>query len=202
MNANSVPSATTLECPKCGETMHRILKGRVAGRKGETLECVVKCTECGDVRKATIKREKSVLVKVIVSKDDESQRKEIELLVNEEVFVGDRMLVEGLEVEVSSIESGGRRVEVALAGEIDALWTKRADRVKVKFSISKGHKTLPKEILAEPDEEFYVGDMVELGRMKVVIHKIKCKDGMVREGGAPASSIVRVYAKGIKETWA
>ncbi|MCK4444471.1 MAG: hypothetical protein KAW09_08005, partial [Thermoplasmata archaeon] len=175
---------------------------RVAGRKGETLECVVKCTECGDVRKATIKREKSVLVKVIVSKDDESQRKEIELLVNEEVFVGDRMLVEGLEVEVSSIESGGRRVEVALAGEIDALWTKRADRVKVKFSISKGHKTLPKEILAEPDEEFYVGDMVELGRMKVVIHKIKCKDGMVREGGAPASSIVRVYAKGIKETWA
>ncbi|MCK4443833.1 MAG: hypothetical protein KAW09_04775, partial [Thermoplasmata archaeon] len=76
MNANSVPSATTWECPKCGETMHRILKGRVAGRKGETLECVVKCTECGDVRKATIKREKSVLVKVIVSKDDESQRKE------------------------------------------------------------------------------------------------------------------------------
>ncbi len=182
--------------------MHRILKGRTGGKKDETIECVVKCTECGDVRKATIKRDKLISVKIIVSTDDESQRKDIELLANEEIIVGDRMIVDGLEVEVSSIESGGKRTESALAGEIDALWTKRADKVKVKFSISKGPKTFPKEILAEPDEEFYVGDMVEFGRMKVVVHKIKCKNRMVREGGAPASSIVRVYAKGIKETWA
>ncbi len=182
--------------------MHRIIKGRIAGKKAETLECVVKCNECGDVRKATIKREKPVPVKVIVSKDDKSLRKEIELLPSEEVIVGDRMIVDGLEVEVSSIESDGKRKDIALAGNIDALWTKRADKVKVKFSISKGPKTLPKEIVAEPDEEFFVGDMVELGRMKVVIHKIKCKDRMVREGGAPAHNIVRIYAKGIKETWA
>ena len=77
-----------------------------------------------------------------------------------------------------------------------------ADKVKVKFSISKGPRTLAKELVALPDEEFHVGDMVEIGRMKVVIHKIKCRDGMVREGGAEASTIVRVYAKGIKETWA
>lgn len=202
MNENGFPSGAALECPKCGETMHRIIKGRVAGKKGETLECVVKCTECGDVRKVTMKREKPVTVKVIVSKDDQSLRKKIELLPSEEVIVGDKMIVDGLEVEVSSIESHGRRAEIALAGEIETLWTKRADRVKVRFSISKGPKTLPKEILAEPDEEFYVGDMVELGRMKVVIHKIKCKDKLVREGGVPASSIVRIYAKGIKETWA
>ena len=202
MKENSVPSGATLECPKCGETTHRIIKGRVTGKKAETLECVVKCTECGDVRKATIKREKPIPVKVIVSKDDKSLRKEIELLPSEEVIVGDRMIVDGLEVEVSSIEVGGKRRDVALAREIATLWTKRADKVKVKFSISKGPKTLPKEIIAEPDEEFYVGDMVELGRMKVVIHKIKCKDRLVREGGAPARNIVRIYAKGIKETWA
>ncbi len=182
--------------------MHRILKGKVAGKKGETLECVVKCTECGDVRKTTIKREKPIPIKVIVSKDEKSIRKEIGLLPSEEIVVGDKMIVDGLEVEVSSIESKGKRVEVAIVGEIDAVWTKRADRVRVKFSISKGPKTLSKEIIAQPDEEFFVGDMVELGRMKVVIHKIKCRDKMVREGGATASSIVRIYAKGIKETWA
>jgi uncharacterized Zn finger protein len=197
-----VPSGATLECPKCGETMHRILKGRVSGKKGATLECVVKCSECGEVRKATIKREKPVAVKVILSDDDRSSRTEMDLLPGEEVVVGDKMILDGHEVEVSSIESEGRRVDVALAKEVDTLWTKRADKVKVKFSISKGPRTLAKEMLALPDEEFYVGDMVELGRMKVVIHKIKCRDGMVREGSVQASSIVRVYAKGIKEIWA
>jgi uncharacterized Zn finger protein len=197
-----VPSGTTIECPKCGETIHRILKGRVSGKRGETLECVVKCSECGEVRKATIKREKPVTIKAIISSDDQSKRMEIELQPNEEVVVGDRMIVGGYEVEVSSMESGEKRVEVALAKEIDTLWTKRADKIKVKFSISKGPRTLPKEMFAHSDEEFFVGDMVELGRMKVVIHKIKCKDRMVREGGARASSIVRIYAKGIKEIWA
>ncbi len=200
---SDVPSGATLDCPKCGETMHRILKGRVSGRKGETLECVVKCSECGEVRKATIKREKPVTVKVIVSDDDMSKRTELELLPSEEIIVGDKMILGSQEIEVSSIESDGRRVEVALAKEIDTLWTIRADRVKVKFSISKGRRTLSKEIFAQPDEEFYVGDMVELGRMKVVIHRIRCTDNRtIRDGSATASSIVRIYAKGIKETWA
>ncbi|MEE9116931.1 MAG: HVO_0476 family zinc finger protein [Thermoplasmata archaeon] len=199
---SDVPSGATLDCPKCGEATHRILKGRVSGKKGETLECVVKCSECGDVRKVTIKREKPVTVKIIVSDEDRSKRTGLELLPSEEIVVGDRMILDGQEVEVSSIESDGRRVEVALAKEIDTLWTKRADRVKVKFSITKGRRTLSKEIFAQPDEEFYVGDLVELGRMKVVIHRIKCRDRMIRDGSATASSIVRIYAKGIKEVWA
>ena len=194
---SDVPSGATLDCPKCGETMHRILKGRVSGKKGETLECGVKCSECGGVRRSTIRREKPVTVKGSVSDDDRSKRTELELLPS------DKMILGGQEVEVSSIESDGRRVEVALAKEIDALWTTRADRVKVKFSISKGRRTLSKEIFAQPDEEFYVGDMVELGRMKVVIHRIRCRDNRtIRDGSATASSIVRIYAKGIKEIWA
>lgn len=197
-----VPSGITLECPKCGETVHRILKGKPIGRKGETIECTVKCSKCSGVRKATVKREKPTLVKVIVSEEEESARKGIELLPSEEVVVGDRLIVQGLQVEVSSIESEGKRVAVALAGEIDTLWTKRVDKVKVRFSISKGPRTLSKEIYAMPDEEFFVGDMVEIGRMKVIIHKIKCKERMVGEGGAQASKIVRIYAKGVKETWA
>jgi len=199
---SGIAGGTTLDCPRCGETIHRILKGKVTGKKGETIECVVKCSECGDVRKTTVKRERPVSVSLIVSSEEESQRKKIELLPSEEVAVEDRMIVDGLEVEVSSIESGGKRVDIASAKEIDTLWTKRADKVKVKFSISKGPKTLSKEILAEPDEEFFVGDMVELGRMKVVIYRIKCKERMVRKGGAPALDIVRIYAKGIKEVWA
>jgi uncharacterized Zn finger protein len=199
---NDVPSGAALDCPKCGETMHRILKGRASGKKGETLECVVKCSECGEVRKVTIKREKPITVKIIVSDEDKSKRTELDLLPNDEILVGDRMILDGREIEFSSIESDGKRVGVALAKEIDTLWAKRADRVKVKFSVSKGPRTLSKEIFAEPDEEFFVGDMVELGRMKVVIHKIKCRDRMVRDGSATASSIVRIYAKGIKEIWA
>ncbi len=202
VKSNGVAGGTTLDCPRCGETIHRILKSKVSGKRAETIECVVKCSECGDVRKATIKRERPISISVIVSTEEESKREKIELLPSEEIAVEDRMIVDGLEVMVSSIESGGKRVDMAMAKDVDTLWTKRADKVKVKFSISKGPKTMSKEILAEPDEEFFVGDMVELGRMKVVIYKIKCKDRMVRKGGAPASSIVRAYAKGIKEIWA
>jgi uncharacterized Zn finger protein len=201
-SVKGVPSGTTLDCPNCGEMMHRILKGKVSGRNGGTLECVVKCTNCGDVRKTTIKRETPVMVRVIVSDDDKSKRLEMDFLPNEEIVVGDRMIHGSSEIEVSSIESGGKRVEIALAKEIDTLWAKRADKVKVNFSISKGPRTLSKALLALPDEEFFVGDMVELGRMKVVIHKIKCRDRLIREGGAQASSIMRIYAKGIKEVWA
>lgn len=198
----SIPSGTVLECPRCGEENHRILKGKVAGKKGETIECTVKCSKCGGVRKTILRQEKPILVKMIVSEEDKSVRKETELLPSEEMLVGDRLMVDGLEVKVSSIESDGKRVQTAPAKDIDTLWAKRADKVKVKFSIGKGPKTISKELIAQPDEEFFVGDMVEIGRMKVTIHKIKCKDGLLRKGGAEASQIVRIYAKAIKETWA
>ncbi|UCD92830.1 MAG: hypothetical protein JSV43_02620, partial [Methanobacteriota archaeon] len=110
-DSTKIPSGTMLECPKCGEQNHRILKGKVVGKRGETLECIVKCSKCGVVRKATIKQEKPLMVKVIVSDEEKSKRKEIELLQNDEVVVGDRLMVDGLEVMVSSIESEGRRVQ-------------------------------------------------------------------------------------------
>lgn len=201
-SSTRIPSGTVLECPKCGEENHRILKGKLVGKKGEAVECIVKCSKCGGVRKETLKQEKSVVVRVIVSVEDRSVREELEFLQNDEVVVGDRLIVNGLEVEVSSIESEGKRVQAALAKDIDTLWTKRADKVKVKFSISKGPKTISKEMYAQPDEEFFVGDMVEIGRMKVTIHKIMCKDKLLRRGSAVASRIVRIYARAIRETWA
>lgn len=200
-NIRNIPSAITLECPRCGESMHRILRGRQTSGKGDRVECTVKCSKCGGVKKTIVKRERPVSVKLIVSEEEKSKKKEIELFPSEEVAVGDRIIVNGVEIEVTSIESNGKRVSSSYVEEIDTLWTRRADKVKVRFSINKGPRTLSKEIYALPEEEFFVGDMVEIGRMKVIIHKIKCKDKMVRTGGTQASEIVRIYARAIKETW-
>jgi uncharacterized Zn finger protein len=60
---------------------------------------------------------------------------------------------------------------------------------------------LAAELTALPDEEFFVGDILNIGRDDVVIHYIKTRDGMVRQGGVPARDIVRIYAKSARTTY-
>jgi uncharacterized Zn finger protein len=89
----------------------------------------------------------------------------------------------------------------ATAREISTIWGKRFDKVRVKISVNKTSKTLAAEIFALPDEEFYVGDTFTVGKDDVVIHYIKTKEGMVRNGGVPARDIVRIYTKCMRATY-
>jgi uncharacterized Zn finger protein len=70
----------------------------------------------------------------------------------------------------------------------------------VKISINKHTKTIPTQIDAMPDEEFFVGDLMTVGKEQVVIHSIKSKESTVRRGGVPARDIVRIYTKAVRTT--
>lgn len=197
----NVPNAIYVECPDCGEeTLHEVLKGRL-GKDGDTLEGTLRCHECGRVHSAVVREAKTIRVPVIVSDRGESSRSELELPEDEELRVEDELLLEDLPIIISSLEKGEARVNKALAKDVTAIWAKRFDKVHVKISINDIHKTIPMEMDALPEEEFFVGDLMSVGRYNVVITQIKTKDSMARRGSVAARDIVRIYAKKARTTY-
>jgi uncharacterized Zn finger protein len=196
----TVPNALHHDCPDCGErTVHEVLKGRM-GKDQDVIEATLRCQECGKVSTVVIREPKTIKVPAIVSDMGQSRREEVELSEDEEILLEDEMAVGDLPVQVSAIEVDGRRVRRALAKEVQTLWVKRFDKVRVKVAINNVHKTASVDIEALPDEEFIIGDLLNVGREEVVIHYIKAKDGMVKRGSVAARDIVRIFAKSMRTT--
>ncbi len=197
----SIPNAIYVECPDCGvETLHEVLKGRL-GKDGNSLEGTLRCQECGRVHSAVVREAKTINVPVIISDQGESSKAKLELPENEELRVEDELLLDDVPIIISSLEKNGGRVEKALVKEISTIWAKRFDKVHVKISINDVHKTIPSEIIALPEEEFFIGDLMTVGRHNAVITQIKTTDGMARRGSVLARDIVRIYARKARTTY-
>lgn len=197
----AIPNSLYLDCPSCGEkTLHEVLKGRIS-KGGEVLETTIKCQECQHIHSAVVREPKSAKVAVLLSDQGTTRKMEFELGEDELVAVGDELFIGDSNVVVTAIEKGERRVPEAPAKEIRTIWVKKFDKVRVKISVNKTSRTLAAELTALPDEEFFVGDILNVGRDDVVIHYIKTREGMVRQGGVPARDIVRIYAKSARTTY-
>lgn len=197
----TIPNALYLDCPSCGENaVHEVLRGKM-GKKQDTLEATVKCQECGHTYTTVVREPESLNIPIIVSDRSESHREEIELMEDEILSVGDEIFLGESQLLVTAIESKGKRVENCEPANIDTIWAKKFDHVIVKISINKHTQTIPAELEALPDEEFYVGDLMTIGTEKVAIHSIKTASGMVRRGSAEARDIVRIYAKAVRTTY-
>jgi uncharacterized Zn finger protein len=195
----AAPSALVLHCDTCGDVPHRVLRGRIGGRDEIVFEGVVKCSRCGQVRSVVSREPKPIQVPIIVSWLDHSERTVLEFAPDEQVGVGEELDLGDSRIVVTAIESGGRRVEDAKAKEVQTLWAKRTDRVRVKFSVNKGNRTVPCEVLAAPDEEFEVGEIVDLGRDRAVVHHIRTQYRTMREGRIRADEIIRMYGRVVRE---
>ena len=197
----TIPNALYLDCPSCGENaVHEVLRGKM-GKKQDTLEATVKCQECGHTYTTVVREPESLKIPIIVSDRSESHREEIELMEDEILSVGDEIFLGESQLLVTAIESKGKRVENCEPANIDTIGAKKFDHVIVKISINKHTQTIPAELEALPDEEFYVGDLMTIGTEKVAIHSIKTASGMVRRGSAEARDIVRIYAKAVRTTY-
>ena len=196
----ATPSALVLKCESCGkEVPHRVLRGRVGGKGEIVFEGVVKCSACGFMRSVVTREAKPIEVPMVLSWMDRSTRTTIEMGPTERVAVGDAIpLSEGRAV-VTALDSKGRRVQESLASDIDTIWAKRADKVWVSFSVNMGNRTVARRVLAAPDEEFVVGDIVDLWRDRVVVHRIRIAHRTLREGSVPAEDIVRAYGRVVRE---
>ncbi len=196
-----LPGSYYLECPVCGkETLHKILKGEV-GTKGEevTIDGVIQCNECGNTRHKTIRENSAIDVPVIVSWQDSSYKEQLSLYPEEWVHKGDDLLIDGKRVKVTSLEGeGNRRKNSAKAEDIVTIWTREHEKELVKVSIHKGRSSTSKTLEAAPEEEFFIGDMLDVGKYKTVIHRINTKDGTIKRGKAKAEDITRIYTKTIR----
>lgn len=196
----AAPSALVLKCDACGEEgPHRVLRGRLSGKDEIVFEGVVKCAGCGSVRHVSMRESKPIDIPLIVSWMEKSIRQSIEMGPDEVVMVGSEVPLADGRARVTAIESKGRRVPAAKASEIGAIWAKRSDRVWVSFSVNMGNRTVSRKVLAAPDEEFLVKDIVDIGRERVLVHHIRTMHRTIREGSATADEIVRIYGTIVRE---
>ncbi len=196
----AAPSALVLKCTACGKVVpHRVLRGKITGRDEIVFEGVVKCTDCGTVANVVMREPKPIQVPLIVSWLERSERTSLEFSPDEDVAVGQELDLGDTRIQLTAIESGGRRVDGALAKEVATLWAKRIDQVRVKFSVNKGNRTVPHEVLAAPDEEFEVGEIVDLGKARAVVHHIRTRQRTVHMGRVRADEIVRMYGRVVRE---
>lgn len=197
----TLPTSVMVECPVCKEeTLHEVLSGKVGGKSQTVFETTVKCRQCEQVHHAILKVAKPVELPVIISWLTESVKTSIQLGPDEVLSVDDEIMCGEEPVLVTSIESNGARVKKAKVSKIQTVWGKKFDKVRVPFSISHVGKTYAEHVLAVPDEEFFVGDMMTVGKHEVVIHSIKIADKSLRTGGALARDIVRVYASLVRKS--
>jgi len=195
----AAPSALVLRCETCGDTPHRVLRGKVGGKAEFVFEGVVKCSKCDQVRSVVVREPRPIEVPVIVSWLESSERTALEFTPGEVITVGQSLDLGESRAEVTAIESDGARVPSAVAKAITTVWAKRVDKVRVRFSVNKGNRTIAHDLLAVPDEEFAVGDLVDVGRDRAIVHHIRTQYRTLHEGTARADEIVRMYGRVVRQ---
>lgn len=197
----TVPVSILVECPECRcDTLHEVLSGRMGGKSVAVLESTVKCKECGRVHHATLKSVKPVEVPVVISWLEKSSREKVSLGPDEVISVGDEIMCGDTPTLITSIESKGARVKSSKVSAVDTIWAKKFDKVKISFSVNSHGRTFAEHVMAVPDEEFFIGDMIELDNKPVVIHSIRLQERTIRRGSALARDIVRVYGTVVRKT--
>lgn len=196
------PSAIHNLCPQCDkETLHKVLKGRLGKHKQLTLDCTIKCSECDFTHQITITEKKLINVPIIISSQDDSSRKSIELHPDEELKIDQELILDEQNIVITSIEVDNKRVPSAVAKDVTTLWSKRTDedgKIRLKISVHKGPNTLSHDIWALPDEEIFIGDVLRIKKNNVAIYKIKTPTKVVKYDSAIARDIVRIYGRVIR----
>ncbi len=180
-----------MKCPVCDSESYEILK-----TKGKnTKEVLVKCNECGNTFRETIKIPKMVECRIIISKFEESGKKHMKLYPDEILEVGEVLVVDEEEVEITSLENKrGGRVSKSLVSELETIWASSlTGPARVGISIDYHGRILSQKVEVERDFQFAVGDVVKMGRAVFRIKSMKTITSKIRKGSATAEQIKRVY---------
>lgn len=180
-------------CPSCDEDTEY-----VAIKSGQ--ENLVKCEVCGVVQSLQKSRERLVALTVIVNKGEVSQPYHITIPEDEELRVGDALLVDDetqdvVMTEIASLETD-RRVNAAPAGALKTVWARAVDEVPLKISVYRRGETHALKVSAPGEEIIEVGDVrtIEGFRFKVVKIKLRGEGFADR---AEAKDIVRVWGRAL-----
>ncbi|NYB52243.1 MAG: hypothetical protein HVN35_06775 [Methanobacteriaceae archaeon] len=182
-----------MKCPVCSSESYKILK-----TKGKnTKEVLLKCNECGNTFREIIKIPKMVECRIIISKFEVSEKKIIKLYPDEVLEIGEVLVVDGEEVEITSLENNrGGRVSKSLVSELETIWASSLKGpARVGISIDYGGQIYSKKVEVDRDFSFTVGDVVKMGRAVFRIKSMKTVTAKKRKGSALAEETKRVYGR-------
>lgn len=167
-------------CPSCSpdtETVHEVLKP--GG------QATVRCTECGHVHKTRIEEDRTVERDVVVSQEGDSFSATAEPPADETLATGEEFLLDTPEaimtVRITSLElDGDRRVEEAVAEDVETIWTRAVGNVGVNTTVhpTDGRREESRSVTLQVpgDYEFTVGATDELGDEEFTIEGIVVRD--------------------------
>ncbi|OPX59233.1 MAG: hypothetical protein A4E25_01278 [Methanobacterium sp. PtaB.Bin024] len=182
-----------MKCPICNSESHEIIK-----TKGKnTKEVLLKCNECGNTFRETINIPKLTECRIIISKFSESEKKQVKIYPDEILQVGEVLVVDEEEVQITSLENKrGGRVSKSPVSELETIWaTSLTGPARVGISIDYGGRILSKKVEIERDFLFTVGDVVKMGRTVFRIKSMKTVTSKIRRGSAIAEQTKRVYGR-------
>ncbi|WP_349815834.1 HVO_0476 family zinc finger protein [Methanobrevibacter woesei] len=189
-----------MECPICGSDDVEILNSKQKSTKKKfTEELLLRCNDCQHVFRDTFSAKKPKPYRIIISEQDQSIKSTIDLSPSDELEVGDVLISELGQVEVTSIETNAKRVEKALIEDIKTIWASSVEiPARIGFSVDLHGKVDSYKLDLDRDFEIATEDIVKIDNRIVKIHVIKTNERKTTSGFAKASVIKRVYSKPIK----
>lgn len=189
-----------MDCPICGSDDVEILNSKQKTTKKKlTEEYLLKCEECGHVYKDVISLKKPRPYRLIISEQDKSHKTTIDLSPSDELKVGDNLLTELGQVEVSGIEVGDKRVSKSILEDVNTIWASSVEiPARIGFSVDLHGEVDSYKLDLERDFEIAPGDVVKIDSHIVKVHVIKTRERKLTSGFAKANVIKRVYSKPVK----
>lgn len=126
-----------MDCPICGSDDIEILNSKQKSSKKKLMEeYLLKCEDCGHVFKDVISLKKPKPYRLIISEHDKSHKTTIELSPSDELKVGDVLLSDLGQVEVTSIEVNDKRVNNSKIEDINTIWASSVEiPARIGFSV-------------------------------------------------------------------
>ena len=167
-----------MQCPICGSDDIEILNSKKKESKKKFMEeYLLKCFDCGHVFKDVVSAKKPKDYRLIISEQNKSHKTTIELSPSDELKVGDILLSDLGQVEVSSIEVNDTRVKKALVEDIETIWATSIEiPARIGFSVDLHGEVDSYKLDLERDFEIAPGDVVKIENRIVKVHVIKTND--------------------------
>lgn len=189
-----------MDCPICGSDDIEIINSKQKTTKKKlTEEYLLKCEDCGHVFRNVVSLKKPRPYRLIISEQDKSHKTTIDLSPSDELEIGDVLLSDVGQVEVTGIEVGDKRVNKSKLENVDTVWATSVEiPARIGFSVDLHGEVDSYKLDLERDFEIAPGDVVKIENHIVRVHVIKTQERKLTSGFAKAGVIKRVYSKPVK----
>jgi len=191
-----------MRCPTCGSKSYEVVNSKVEVSKTKKYnKLLLKCNDCESVYRETLTEKKPDDYRIIISEHDFSRKSHVKLYPEGQIQVGDVLDVDGVNVEITSIETKrGSRVSKSPLSEVETIWALSLDiPARVGISIDFRGRVISKKVEVDRNFEFGVGDIIKIGKFVLRIHSIKTMTRRLKKGTAAAFMVKRVYGKPLDE---